>query len=61
MVFASVASVASLVTDFAGKSGGQVYEETSPAVTVTSAINSLFRVNLKIDYEYRKVSQAAEN
>jgi hypothetical protein len=55
MVFvtvSSLASVESVVTDFAGKSGGQVYEETSPAVTVTSAINFLFRVNLKIDYEY---------
>jgi hypothetical protein len=41
MVFASLASLASLVTNFAGEFGGQVYEETSPAVSVTNTITFL--------------------
>ena len=52
MVFASLASLASLVTNFAGESGGQVYEETSLAVWVANTITFLKCVIHKIDYEY---------
>ena len=49
ITFVTVASVASLVTDFAGESGGQVYEETSPAVIQITCIGFEFYILILTD------------
>ena len=49
VVLVTLASVASLVTAFVGESGGQVYEETSPAVIQITCIGFEFYILILTD------------